>query len=38
MDLLWVRHGEPERITPGLGVPADPALTDLGREQARRLG
>jgi probable phosphoglycerate mutase len=38
MDLLWVRHGEPERIAPGLGVPADPALTELGREQARRLG
>jgi probable phosphoglycerate mutase len=37
MDLLWVRHGEPERIAPGLGVPADPALTPLGREQARRL-
>ena len=38
MDLLWVRHGEPERIAPGLGVPADPALTALGREQAQRLG
>jgi broad specificity phosphatase PhoE len=38
MELLWVRHGEPERIAPGRGVPADPALTDLGREQARRLG
>jgi 2,3-bisphosphoglycerate-dependent phosphoglycerate mutase len=38
MDLLWVRHGEPERIAPGLGVPADPALTPLGREQAQRLG
>ena len=25
MDLLWVRHGEPERIAPGTGVPADPA-------------
>ncbi|MGO9875549.1 MAG: histidine phosphatase family protein [Acidimicrobiia bacterium] len=37
MDLLWVRHGEPERIAPGLGVPADPALTPLGREQAQRL-
>ena len=21
MDLLWVRHGEPERIAPGTGVP-----------------
>jgi 2,3-bisphosphoglycerate-dependent phosphoglycerate mutase len=37
MDLLWVRHGEPERIAPGTGVPADPALTDVGREQAERL-
>lgn len=37
MDLLWVRHGEPERIAPGTGVRADPSLTDLGREQARRL-
>ena len=37
MDLLWVRHGEPERIAPGLGVPADPALTPAGREQAQRL-
>ena len=37
MDLLWVRHGEPERIAPGTGVPADPALTELGREQAQRL-
>ena len=27
MELLWVRHGEPERIAPGRGVPADPALT-----------
>ena len=37
MELLWVRHGEPERIAPGTGVRADPALTALGREQARRL-
>jgi probable phosphoglycerate mutase len=37
MDLLWIRHGEPERIAPGTGVRADPALTDLGAEQARRL-
>jgi probable phosphoglycerate mutase len=37
MDLLWVRHGEPERIAPGTGVPADPALTDRGRDQAERL-
>jgi probable phosphoglycerate mutase len=37
VELLWVRHGEPERIAPGSGVPADPALTALGREQAERL-
>ena len=37
MDLLWVRHGEPERIAPGRGVPADPPLTALGHEQAQRL-
>ena len=37
MDLLWVRHGEPERIAAGTGVPADPALTARGREQAERL-
>ncbi len=37
MDLLWVRHAEPERIAPGTGVPADPALTARGREQAERL-
>jgi len=28
MDLLWIRHGEPERIEPGTGVRADPALTE----------
>jgi probable phosphoglycerate mutase len=37
MDLLWVRHGEPERIAAGTGVPADPALTERGRDQAERL-
>ncbi len=37
MDLLWVRHGEPERIAPGRGVPANPALTERGRDQAERL-
>ncbi len=37
MELLWVRHGEPERIETGTGVPADPALTVRGREQADRL-
>ena len=37
MELLWVRHGEPERIAPGSGIPADPPLTPRGREQAERL-
>ena len=37
MELLWVRHGEPERIASGSGVPADPSLTARGREQAERL-
>lgn len=37
MELLWVRHGEPERIAPGTGVRADPALTAAGAEQARRI-
>lgn len=37
MELLWVRHGQPQRIASGTGVPADPALTELGREQAERL-
>jgi broad specificity phosphatase PhoE len=37
MELLWVRHGEPERIAPGTGVRADPALTARGTDQAQRL-
>jgi 2,3-bisphosphoglycerate-dependent phosphoglycerate mutase len=37
VELLWVRHGEPERIETGTGVPADPALTERGRDQAERL-
>ncbi len=37
MDLLWVRHAEPERIAPGSGQPANPRLTERGRKQARRL-
>jgi 2,3-bisphosphoglycerate-dependent phosphoglycerate mutase len=37
MELLWVRHGEPERVEPGTGVRADPALTARGTEQAQRL-
>ncbi len=37
MELLWVRHAEPERIAPGTGKPANPRLTTHGREQAQRL-
>jgi probable phosphoglycerate mutase len=37
MEVLWIRHGEPERIAPGTGVRADPRLTARGREQAQRL-
>jgi probable phosphoglycerate mutase len=37
MDLLWVRHAEPERVAPGGGAPANPPLTANGRAQAARL-
>lgn len=37
MELLLVRHAEPVRVEPGGGAPADPGLTELGHEQARRL-
>ena len=37
MDLILIRHAEPQRIAPGRGVPADPGLTDLGHDQAARL-
>lgn len=37
MDLLWVRHAEPERIAGGTGVPANPGLTERGQQQAQRL-
>jgi probable phosphoglycerate mutase len=37
MDLLLVRHAEPERIAPGTGEPANPSLTSHGREQSQRL-
>jgi broad specificity phosphatase PhoE len=37
MDLLWVRHAEPERVEAGTGVPANPPLTALGAAQAQRL-
>ncbi|MDZ4828080.1 MAG: histidine phosphatase family protein [Actinomycetota bacterium] len=37
MNILWVRHAEPERIESGTGVPANPSLTERGREQAQRV-
>jgi broad specificity phosphatase PhoE len=37
MNLVWVRHAEPERIESGSGVPANPSLTERGRAQAVRL-
>jgi probable phosphoglycerate mutase len=38
VDLLLIRHAEPERIAPGSGAaPADPALTERGRAQAEHL-
>jgi 2,3-bisphosphoglycerate-dependent phosphoglycerate mutase len=38
VDLLLIRHAEPERIAPGSGAaPADPVLTERGHDQARRL-
>jgi probable phosphoglycerate mutase len=36
MELLLVRHGEPERIIEADG-PADPPLQERGRQQAQRL-
>ena len=36
MELLLIRHGEPERIEAAEG-PADPPLNKRGREQASRL-
>jgi probable phosphoglycerate mutase len=37
VELLLVRHGEPQRIEPGSGMPADPGLTAAGQRQAERL-
>jgi probable phosphoglycerate mutase len=35
MDLLLIRHGLPLHIENADGQPADPPLSDIGREQAR---
>jgi 2,3-bisphosphoglycerate-dependent phosphoglycerate mutase len=37
VDLIWVRHAEPERVESGSGVPANPSLTARGVQQAERL-
>jgi len=37
MQILWVRHAEPERVESGTGVPANPPLTAAGVAQAERL-
>lgn len=37
MELIIVRHGRPERQE-GMEGGADPALTDIGHEQARQVG
>ncbi|WP_419920321.1 histidine phosphatase family protein [Candidatus Poriferisodalis sp.] len=34
MELVFVRHGQPERVVRHDGQPADPALSDIGRQQA----
>lgn len=38
MELVLVRHAEPERIEDSDDGPADPPLTDAGHEHARRVG
>src|SRR5262245_55314371 len=37
MEIIWVRHAEPERVESGTGVPANPPLTTTGHAQASRL-
>ncbi len=37
MDLVLIRHGLPEKIVNDDGMPADPPLSEQGRDQARRL-
>jgi broad specificity phosphatase PhoE len=38
VDVLLIRHAEPERVAPGSpSAPADPVLTERGRGQAERL-
>lgn len=37
MELLLIRHARPLRVEKEDGTPADPGLSETGREQARRL-
>ena len=37
MELLLIRHGRPHRAETSDGSPADPGLSEVGWEQARRL-
>ena len=37
MELILIRHGLPERVETEDGTPADPPLSEVGREQARRM-
>jgi len=37
VEIIWVRHAEPERIEAGTGVPANPPPTETGHVQAGRL-
>lgn len=37
MELLLIRHGLPIRLESNDGKPADPPLSDTGREQAQRV-
>ncbi|MDE0677150.1 MAG: histidine phosphatase family protein [Acidimicrobiaceae bacterium] len=34
MELVFVRHGQPERVVRHDGQPADPPLSEIGRQQA----
>ncbi len=37
MELILIRHGQPQRVVKEDGTPADPPLSPLGMEQARKL-
>lgn len=37
MELILIRHGLPMRVQNTSGEPADPSLSDVGREQAERM-